>query len=259
MEGTGVTPDPERPLGILFALRQESGPFLRLLGEGVQRDTLTLPKGPERLWRTTLKGRRIVVLHSGPGLERSREAAEALVEQVGVRSLLCAGFAAGLDPALRPATVVVATAVVGCRGARLEPEQHGDLVADWAAVYGLEAMRPGVVASLDRVLIEAREKAEAKALWCADAADMESLGAAQAAEGRGVAWAVARAVTDAAEQDMPLDFNRHLGAKGLSLGGIVVDGLMHPRRLPGLASLGARSSRAARALAAYVHAWVTCE
>lgn len=236
-------------LGLLFALPHESGPLRRRLvrprREWLAHET---PEGRPRrvrVWRARLGCAEVVLAHSGAGNLHSAATAEALIQRYRLRGLLCLGFAGGLDPLLRPGGLVEARQILSPRGARSAP---GLLLPAPSA----PAAKPVLLVSLDHVLVTREEKAEALCRWGAAAADMESLGAAEAADSAGIPWQVVRAVTDPGDEDMPLDFNLYLRDGRLQTPRIVAEALPRPRALLGLLRLGLRSSLAARELSLWV-------
>jgi hypothetical protein len=108
-----------------------------------------------------------------------------------------------------------------------------------------------------RVLAHAEEKAACKSQTNAVAVDMETWGAAQAAERAGARWVAIRAVTDGANDTLPLDFNAFADAQANpDRGRIMRHILLRPWKIPALIRLGARSSHAARRLASFLEAFL---
>jgi hypothetical protein len=93
----------------------------------------------------------------------------------------------------------------------------------------------------------------------ADAVDMESFCIMSDALQHGVPAVAVRAISDAVDQDMPLDFNRAIGEDGEigwlpALSQIVAA----PGRLPRVMRFGLESSRAARKLAQFLERYLKC-
>lgn len=72
----------------------------------------------------------------------------------------------------------------------------------------------GDVASVDRVAITARDKCDLRASTGAAVVEMESAAVAKKAQEWNVPFGCVRVVSDAAEADLPLDFNRYRDADG---------------------------------------------
>ncbi len=145
-----------------------------------------------------LAGRRWIFVANGPG---PRAVEKALENRIDVQGIVSAGFCGALDPALRV----------------------GDIVED------------GIVCS-DRVAVTAQEKADLRAKTGAAAVDMESAAVAQKAQQWRVEFRSMRAVSDAASDDLPLDFNLYRDARGrFSRGRIAMAAVSNPfRTIPGL-------------------------
>ena len=156
--------------------------------------------------------------------------------------LLSFGVAGGLDPALRPGDLRVATAVLS--GERLEADPAWS--ARLAAALGV-ARAP--FAGSDAIVADIAAKA---ALWAATGAacvDMESDIVARAAARRGIAWVAIRAITDPAARALP-----HAAMVGMRPdGSIDVPAILrslgkNPGQLPGLIRAGSDARAAFAAL-----------
>jgi adenosylhomocysteine nucleosidase len=157
-------------------------------------------------------GRRWIMMANGPG----REAIErALKDRIEVAGIVSTGFCGALDPKLKV----------------------GDIVED------------AIVCS-DRVAVTAAEKAALREKTGAAAVDMESAAVAQKAQEWGVPFRSVRAVSDAAGEDLPLDFNLYRDAQGrFSRGRIALAAMANPfGRIPGLLRLERNCRVAAESL-----------
>ncbi|MFN0068343.1 MAG: ATP-binding cassette domain-containing protein [Limisphaerales bacterium] len=131
----------------------------------------------------------------------------------------------------------------------------GEVLSDAAAwpalapVLAAAGVGPGRFATERRVAVTAADKAALRACTGADAVEMESGVIVRACRAAGVPAAIVRAVSDAAEDDLPLDFNALMSADGR------LDGLRlalavasRPWRIPALLRLGRGSRHAAERL-----------
>jgi adenosylhomocysteine nucleosidase len=118
----------------------------------------------------------------------------AVRELAGTRPgmVLTCGFAGGLNPALAHAQVLV------------ESEPDFPLLPRLRAAGAV----PGRFYCADRILITPQEKAAVWLLTRADAVEMESGAIHEACAQAGVPCATVRAISDPADQALPLDFNR---------------------------------------------------
>jgi len=149
-----------------------------------------------------------------------------LNKKMDVEGIINTGFCGALDPSLK----------------------IGDIV-DWTQS---PANRPPFLCT-SHVVVTAREKRELWQKTGASVVDMESSAVAKIADAWGVPFRYVRAVSDTAEQDMPLDFNRYLDRNGnFSRIRIALAAVRHPFTVaPGLLRLDNNCKLAARRLGDY--------
>ncbi|MDQ3560218.1 MAG: phosphorylase [Pseudomonadota bacterium] len=192
-------------------------------------------------------GPRATVLGSGGDTARLRALLQARRGSPW-RAVLSFGIAGGLDPALRPGDVVVATAILD--GARRWP---ADLrVAKRLAGLLLGGGLPtslGDIAGVDAPLMGSDEKA---ALWNdlgTEAADMESHVAAEFAAAERLPYAAIRVICDPAERALPPLVATALRPDGaVNLLGIFRSLAGNPAQLAALPGLARDASKAFRSL-----------
>jgi hopanoid-associated phosphorylase len=195
------------------------------------------------------KGLRAVVTGGDP-----KRAAALLAAQTGeVAGVLSFGIAGGLDPALAPGDLVVATRVRGPGGA-----WGADM--GWAAALArATGARLGTLAGARRVVADpVAKRALRNATGGALAVDLESEAAAAFAAARGVPFAALRAVADTAEEGVPRAAAAGLTADGRPAAGRVALSLLRrPKELPAVLAVARRTrvalgalGRAAKALPA---------
>jgi adenosylhomocysteine nucleosidase len=164
----------------------------------------------------------------GPGLVE-----RALKGKPDVDRILSVGFCGALDPALR----------------------IGDIVVSGEVPKGLEAsFVQGDVVSVDRVAVTAREKCDLRRTTGAAVVEMESAAVAKKAREWDVPFGCVRVVSDAAGEDLPLDFNRFRDADGrFERTRIALAALGSPFTvLPGLVRLDRHCRRAAERLGEFL-------
>ncbi len=157
---------------VCFAVEQEAGPFRKL--------ARVIPEA------------RIIV--TGMGTRNAKSALQTALEENSFSRVITGGFAGGLNPRL-PLGAVVFDADEGFTLAR-------SLSAAGAVV--------GRFHWAERVKVTAGEK---KAVWDAtrlDAVEMESGVIRAACRERGIPSATVRVISDAADEDLPIDFNRFM-------------------------------------------------
>jgi len=197
-----------------------------------------------------IDGATVRVALTGVGAARA-QALRAVLERGRPDLCLAGGLAGALSPRQRRGTVIVAREVLGSAGDR-RYASDGRLVAE-AEACGARAI--GLLASADRILVTAAEK---RALASrADVVDMESFTILEAAAALGVPAGAVRAISDGADEDLPVDFNRTIGADGrMSLVRMAGQMARHPARLGRLVEFGRGSAAAAAALGGFLDRYV---
>lgn len=149
----------------------------------------------------THKGERWVMIANGPGRELASAAvSDAVVREVRLENIvgiISTGYCGALDPRLQVGDIVVA-----------------DIVSDETHLSSDRAFARGAVTTQDRVAVRATEKRALHEQTGAIAVDMEADAVQKRAHELGVRYGCIRVVSDAAEEDMPLDFNRYRNADG---------------------------------------------
>lgn len=199
------------PVLVCFALEGEAKPFRKLI-----RD------------RESFR-----VLVTGMGQRNTERAiASALTEFKPQHAFTC-GIAGALDPALQTGDVVF--------------ETRDNSLAEKLAHAGA---RRGAIACTPRVLITRAEKAALRELTKADAVEMESAFIQTACAELGIPCATVRAISDTANEDLPLDMNLLCDAEqNLSSAKIAFAILRAPHKIPALMRLGSKCNVAAKKLA----------
>jgi adenosylhomocysteine nucleosidase len=170
-------------------------------------------------------------------------AAIALAEQ-GCTGLISFGLAGGLDPALRRGTLIVPSAVIAGDASHATDPTLSRMLGGTTphALFGADAIVASVAAK--RVL---RERTGAAAV------DLESAAVARIADGRGIPFAVLRAICDPADRALPPAAQVALDAGGeVSIWRVLASIAMHPAQLPALLALAADAASAKRSLVARV-------
>ena len=131
---------------------------------------------------------------NGPGPKLAAEAVRVVIERQPVAALVSVGFCGGLNPDLAVGDIFIATGVVGV-GPVLQPSG------------ALAPHKAGALISTDEVAVTSAQKTKLRQTG-ADAVEMEAGAVAQAAKENHIPFYCVRVVTDAADEDLPLDFNR---------------------------------------------------
>jgi nucleoside phosphorylase len=173
------------------------------------------------------------VVLTGMGRENARRAAREALDRVRPGLVLTCGFAGGLDPALAVGTVIFSADDAGLTSALLAA-----------------GARPARFHCAARVAVTAAEKRDLRAQTGADAVEMESEAIRDLCHERGVPSATVRVISDAADEDLPLDFNALMTPEQkLCAGRLTLALLRAPWKVPALLRLRRDTTLAARRLA----------
>ena len=196
---------------IFFALPEEARPFRKLTAKAAGQ------------------GRATVVV-TGMGARNAERVARATLASARPALVLTCGYAGGLNPALPPLTLLFSDDAP-------EPVR--------AALVKLGA-RAGIFHCATRVAITAAEKRALFAETGADVVEMESGVIQEICGEMRIPCVTLRVISDAANEDLPLDFNRLVTAEqnldSVKLAWAVATA---PGKIPALLALGKRTSAAA--------------
>jgi adenosylhomocysteine nucleosidase len=205
-------------------------------------------------------GRAYWLVPTGSGPQAADAAANAVLKR-GAALAVSAGFAGALVADAAVGDIVLATSVsTGAFDGRWTTTGPS-ITCDEAVVRAAQAaaaetgagVRTGQMISLATVLCLAAEKQQVSRLAGAIALDMESAAIGNVARTLRIPFAVMRTVSDAANEDLPLDFNAFLKPWGW-LGGIGAM-LMAPSRVIGLNRLRRHIRLAGGTLTAVTAVW----
>ena len=197
----------------------------------------------------------VVVCATGDGRHAAEQGLAQILDAVPAGCVLAIGVAGGLTPDLGPGSLVVARRLLDGDRPAAEPDPTWLRRAERIGGAVL-----GVCVTAERILVRAAEKAAAARVLSQPGpatVDLESAAYARVAAERGLPCLVVRAVSDAAWEDLPLDFEtlrRHDG--GVSRVRVAARALVRPRAIPGLVRMRRRVASCADRLAAFVTALV---
>jgi adenosylhomocysteine nucleosidase len=173
-------------------------------------------------------------LVSGPGSRLVSEALRehSMREQKQAGGMVSVGFCGALDPKL----------------------EVGDIVVTGEEIRSSRRFVRGEILSSDRVAVTAAEKRTLRERTGAIAVEMESAAVAAKAREWGVPFRCIKVVSDAAREDMPLDFNQYRDAAGhFSRSRIALAAVGHPFTLiPALLRLNQNCRKAAEKLGEFL-------
>jgi adenosylhomocysteine nucleosidase len=196
---------------ICFALNAEAAPF-RKIGPG----------RPE-----------VSILITGVGRRNADKAVRSFLADHSPERVLTCGFAGGLNPALAAGDVVF--------------ETEDPVLRNLLTKAGAKPARCFCAA---RVAVTAAEKQALRRTTGADVVEMESEAIQALCRERSVPCATLRAVSDPADEDLPLDFNELMTpAQGMNYCRVTAALLKSPAKIRSLLKLRRQCAAAAAALA----------
>ncbi|MCE5301508.1 MAG: hypothetical protein LLF97_00185 [Planctomycetaceae bacterium] len=205
-------------LGLIFALSIESGCLEDLL------DGMVVIRGKGVIAREGgLRGRRTIVVRSGPGLARARHATELLIDGHRPSRIISAGFAGAISGDLHRNDLLVADRVRNESGEEIAVELPPGL----AATLQQPGVHCGPLLTCRGVV---RKPSARRALFerhGAMAVDMETFAVAEVCRRRGVPFSSIRAINDTADETLSRDVEHLLAQRtaaaqwGAALGAVL--------------------------------------
>lgn len=183
------------------------------------------------------------VLITGIGPQRAAQALRHAFSHQSPRLVLSCGFAGGLDQEHPLGRVLFET----------DSER-------WNAPLRAAGAHPGRFIHSDRVLVTAAEKASLFRSTGGDAVEMESSVLRTVCRDYGVPCVTVRVISDTADEDLPLDFNKFTRADGsLSLPRLMAGLAREPGAVPELMRFNRRLGTAAHALGAVLRRFLEAQ
>ena len=225
-------------MGVVAALASEA----RALGPSLPRG------GAIPLSDLALLGGGSLLAVSGIGRAAAEAAARALVE-AGVSALITFGMAGGLDPALKPGSVLLPRELISPEGKRYASCQSWrERVA--IAVSPLRAVSDGNLLTSAYAIDTPAEKAAAFHRTGAAAVDMESAAVARVAAEHDLPFIAARVIVDTAADRLPRAVVAASRAGRVQFGRLLAGMVMAPGEIAALVRLAQRYRVAMRSLRA---------
>jgi len=204
--------------------------------------------GAPPLSELALLGAGSLLALSGIGRAAAAAAAQALVDS-GVSALMTFGMAGGLDPALKPGSVVIPCELLSSDGARYAAcRSWRERVA--AAVSPLCAVTEGNLLTSTQAIDTPAEKAAALRSTGAAAVDMESAAVAEVAAKHNLPFIAVRVIVDTAADFLPRAVVAASRAGRVQIGRLIGGLILRPREIAALLRLAQRHRIAMRSLRA---------
>jgi adenosylhomocysteine nucleosidase len=239
---------------VTFAVQAEFAPWREL------RHFRSIDYDGLHLWRTQAGNTDVTVLVTGVGTDASARAMGLMMQMADEDRhfdiCVSSGLAGALCNSLSPGDIVAPQLLIA-------KNVHADLPSDELHVDAhlrVQALDAGAVAAdclltTDQVLTKATEKKVCSSR--AQSVDMESFEIVKQARAWGARGVVVRAISDSAEEDLPIDFNRTLSEqRQISIAKVLRELAKNPLALPALLRFGRQSRYAAERLAEFLDSYV---
>jgi len=200
------------------------------------------------LFKANIGPNEVTVLLTGMGKENAVKAMDS-IPLAAHDVCISSGLAGSLVGVLPPRTVVTAGSAQSASGSFKIASDH----FLFSLAYGCGATPVAVSLTADKIISTAREKEDLGEQGIARIVEMESTHILAAAQNARVPAVIVRAVSDAADEDLPVDFARILDTRGhLKVGGLLKEVGLNPYRIPLLIQFGRQSRSAAKSLADFL-------
>jgi len=239
---------------VTFAVDAEFAPWRKL------RKFRSIDYDGLRLWRTTAGCADITVLVTGVGTQSSAQAMGLMMAMADENQhfdiCVSSGLAGALQESLAPGDIIAPQALIA-------ENQHADLQSDRLKVdpdLRRQALEGGAIAAdcmftSNQVLVKASEKKTCSSR--AQSVDMESFDIVKEAYAWGARGVVVRAISDSANEDLPINFNLTLSKRHeVSVLKVIGELAKNPLALPALLRFGKQSRNAAERLADFLDGYV---
>lgn len=182
---------------------------------------------------------------SGAGVDNARDAVKRVLQNETPAAIVSVGYIGALDPCLDVGQVFLANQVE-----RLDSDVQYPVAIP--AFSDASSVVEGTLLTIDRVAQTQQEKRTLRESG-ADAVDMEAYAVAEEAARRSVPFYCVRVVSDRADTDFAVDFNRARKSDGTFSGwGIVAQAGLSPRRWKHLFGLKRDADLASKRLAEFL-------
>jgi adenosylhomocysteine nucleosidase len=203
------------------------------------------------LFKANIGSNEVTVLLTGIGGDNAAKAMSSIPVEVH-DVCISSGLAGSLDAAFRPGDVVAAR-IAETLDKKCKAESDAGLI-DLAFVSGAKVVNASLTS--EKIIGTAGEKEDLSQEG--SIVEMESAHILAAAAQAHVACVAVRAISDAADEDLPVDFARILDSHGhLKMGGLLKEVGFSPYRIPLLIQFGRQSRAASKSLADFLDRYVS--
>jgi nucleoside phosphorylase len=236
---------------VTFAVEAEFAPWRALREFKKVRVNEKHYSGGVDVYETRVVDSTVWVVLTGIGIKFfDFEAASCLVD-AGVDAIISSGLAGSLKPECVPEEIIAPKRIVSLRGATGAAVTTGLLML----AQEMNAKVVGTMITVDHIVETAGEKKRLSIFG--EAVDMESFHVMTGFESNRIPVVTIRAISDAYNEDLPLDFVKCLTPQGAVKPGAVLGHLFrNPTKIPALILFGQQSKAAARKLALFLDGFV---
>ncbi len=213
-----------------------------------------------RLWRTNAGDTEITAIVTGMGTQSAARAMDLMMKLADDNRhfdiCISSGLAGALQDGLIPGDIIAPEVLIA-------EKKHAELASDQLLV-DLElrerACESGAISTdclftTEAVMVKAHHKRTCSSR--AQSVDMESFDIVKEANAWGARAVVLRAISDTAQEDLPINFNLALSKKSqISLVKVIGQLMRNPLALPALLRFGRQSQLAAKRLAKFLDEYV---
>jgi len=233
---------------VTFAVEAEFAPWR--LCRGFVRRQLPEHYGTASCYRAVVGQSKVNVLLTGMAI-RNAEPGLSLLLREGADICISSGLAGALRPGLVWGEVVVARHL-GVLG-RDEKRDCDQRLVDLAVEKGAMAVDTFLMSSSVLGLSEMKRQSAVQG----DVVEMESFSIVTRASENWIPSVAIRSISDTAEEDLPIDFNRAISSRGeVKVSAVLSQIARHPGQLPKLVRFGKRSEEAAHRLSSFLDKYV---
>ena len=230
---------------VTFAVDDEFAPWREL------RHFEKLTRDGMELYAARIEGAEVAVVLTGIGAKRAWVQATKAIWDGDIDVCISSGLAGALKSEHRLSDVLAAR--------RIETSSGGRAVAGDEPLIGIASELGAKIAecffSVDHVVLSAAEKRELGKT--ADAVEMESAEILSEAAAFGARIIAIRGISDAWDEDLPLDFNLVTTDSGdVSMGKVLSQVARKPQSIPALIRFGKQSKHAAERLSQFLDVYV---
>jgi adenosylhomocysteine nucleosidase len=202
------------------------------------------------LFKANIGPNEVTVLLTGIGGDNAAKAMQSIPVELH-EVCISSGLAGSLQAVLKPGDIVAARATETL-DKRYAAESDGSL-KDLAVACGARAVNVSLTS--EKIIATAEEKEDLSR--SGSIVEMESTYILAAAAQKHVPGVAVRAISDAADEDLPVDFARILDAHGhLKIGGLLKEVALSPYRIPLLIQFGRQSRAAGKSLADFLDRYI---